>query len=104
MACEAQYKGKGKWYQGTVKFIHEDGFVDVEYDDGERDFGLAPRCVVAVRPTKSEISRRLEPPAEGDQVEGNYRGKGKWYPGKITRDRQDGTFDISYDDGESGRR
>ena len=38
------------------------------------------------------------------QVEGNYRGKGKWYPGKITRDRRDGTFDIAYDDGESETR
>jgi len=41
---------------------------------------------------------RLE---EGSKVEVNYRGQGKWYPGKIVRDRGDGTFDIAYDDGES---
>ena len=34
-------------------------------------------------------------------MEANYRGRGKWYPGKVTRDRGDGTFDVSYDDGES---
>ena len=38
--------------------------------------------------------------SKGSKVEGNYRGKGKYYPGKITRVRLNGTFDISYDDGE----
>ena len=38
------------------------------------------------------------------KVEGNYRGRGKWYKGKITRDRGDGTYEISYDDGESETR
>ena len=33
----------------------------------------------------------------GAKVEANYRGKGKWYPGKVSRDRGDGTYDISYD-------
>ena len=41
---------------------------------------------------------------EGSKVEGNYRGRGKWYPGKISRDRGDGTYDIKYDDGESESR
>ena len=41
---------------------------------------------------------------EGDRVEGNYRGRGKWYAGKITRDRDNGTFDIAYDDGETESR
>jgi hypothetical protein len=37
-------------------------------------------------------------------VEANYRGRGKWYKGKVTRDRGDNTFDISYDNGESEMR
>ena len=37
---------------------------------------------------------------EGDKVEGNYRGRGKWYPGKISRVRLNGTYDVDYDDGE----
>ncbi len=37
----------------------------------------------------------------GDKVEANYRGRGKFYAGKIKRDREDGTYDIDYDDGES---
>ncbi|KAJ1409004.1 hypothetical protein B484DRAFT_403358 [Ochromonadaceae sp. CCMP2298] len=37
---------------------------------------------------------------EGDKVEGNYRGRGRWFPGTVDRARRDGTFDINYDDGE----
>ena len=47
-------------------------------------------------------SDRLE---EGDKVEADYRGRGKFYPGKISRDSgQDDTYDISYDDGERETR
>ena len=31
-------------------------------------------------------------------------GRSKFYPGKISRDRRDGTYDISYDDGEHETR
>ncbi len=36
---------------------------------------------------------------EGDKIEADYRGRGKFYPGKISRDRGDDTYDIAYDDG-----
>ena len=34
------------------------------------------------------------------KVEVNYKGKGKYFPGRIKRVRADGTFDVDYDDGE----
>ena len=34
------------------------------------------------------------------KVEGNYRGKGRFYKGVIKRENRDGSFDIDYDDGE----
>ena len=34
------------------------------------------------------------------KVEANYKGKGKFYKGKIARDNRDGTYDITYDDGD----
>ena len=40
----------------------------------------------------------------GTRVEARYRGKSRYYPGKISRVRADGTFDVSYDDGESETR
>ena len=41
---------------------------------------------------------------EGDAVEADYRGRGKFYPGKISRDRGDSSYDIAYDDGERETR
>ena len=38
---------------------------------------------------------------EGTAVEADYKGKGKYYAGKIARVRLNGTFDIDYDDGEN---
>jgi hypothetical protein len=36
----------------------------------------------------------------GSVVEADYRGRGKFFPGKISRVRLNGTYDIDYDDGE----
>jgi hypothetical protein len=37
---------------------------------------------------------------QGQIVEGNYKQSEKWYPGKIT-DVKDGTYSITYDDGDA---
>merc|ERR1712072_311074 len=37
---------------------------------------------------------------EGDVVQAKYRGREKYYPGKIRRDRGEGKYDIAYDGGE----
>ena len=41
--------------------------------------------------------------ARGDKVEARYGGKSKWYKGKIARVNANGTFDVTYDDGDSER-
>ena len=41
---------------------------------------------------------------EGDAVEVRYRGREKYYPGKIRRDRGEGKYDIAYDDGEREKK
>ena len=40
----------------------------------------------------------------GDKVEGNYRGRNRWHPGRISRVRLDGTYDVDYNDGEKEDR
>ena len=42
--------------------------------------------------------------AEGDTVEVRYRGRKRYYPGKISRDCGEGKYDIAYDDGEDEKR
>jgi ankyrin repeat protein len=41
---------------------------------------------------------------EGDTVEVRYRGRKRYYPGKISRDCGEGKYDIAYDDGERETR
>jgi ATP-dependent Clp protease protease subunit len=47
-----------------------------------------------------EINSSSASLSKGALVEANFKGRGKYYPGRISRDRGDGTFDIDYDDGE----
>ena len=38
---------------------------------------------------------------EGDAVEADFRGRGRYYAGKITSVREDGSYDILYEDGDA---
>merc|ERR550537_1468520 len=104
MKVKANYKGKGKFFGGTIKRDNRDGTYDINYDDGDREMGVRE---VDIRAEDSDDDRdrdrgrsrapRLE---EGMKVTANYKGKGKYFGGKIKRDNRDGTYDISYDDGD----
>ena len=59
-----------------------------------------PEELVRVKEGASSSGGRKKPLEEGDKVEGNYKGKGKWYAGRIQKVRLDGTYDIAYNDGE----
>jgi hypothetical protein len=105
MKVEGNYKGKGKWFKGKIRRERPDGTYDIDYEDGESEMRLTADLIRPVQanpsPALGSAHSRLE---EGMKVEGNYRGKGKWFPGKIRRDRGDGTYDINYDDGETEMR
>ena len=59
-----------------------------------------PEELVRVKEGAASSGGRKKPLEEGDKVEGNYKGKGKWYAGRIQKVRLDGTYDIAYNDGE----
>ena len=60
------------------------------------DDALSEMLLAATPRTDGEISAtKLR---EGDEVEARYRGESAYYPGRITRDRGDGSYDINYDD------
>ena len=37
---------------------------------------------------------------EGEEIEANYRRRGKYFPGRVVKDHGDGTYDIDYSDGD----
>merc|ERR1719197_51751 len=97
---EADYRGRGRFSPGKIKSSRGDDTYDIDYDDGERETRVAKRLIRS----KEGGSSSDDKIREGDKVEARYRGREKYYPGKITRDRGDGTYDISYDDGERETR
>ena len=89
---EALYKGKKNWYAGVVDRYNEDaGTYDVTYDDGEVEKGVKQENI-ARAPGDSELE-------VGARIEAKYKGKRKYYPGKVAA-RSGDTYDIDYDDGE----
>ena len=104
---EARYRGRSKFYPGRISRDRGDGTFDVDYDDGEKETRVEESMIRSLEAGPSSPSRdagRAAPMREGDKVEARYRGRSKFYPGKISRDRGDGTFDVDYDDGEKETR
>ena len=68
------------------RFVHTD-------DDGESETRVEARLITALGGGGSDSDRgSSEKLREGDAVEARYRGREKYYPGKIDRDRRDGTY------------
>jgi hypothetical protein len=80
-----------------------DGTFDVDYDDGEFEMKV-PEDLIRVKEAAASSGGRKKTLEEGDKVEGNYKGKGKWYAGRIQKVRLDGSYDIAYNDGEQEMR
>ncbi|CAK4457513.1 unnamed protein product [Aphanomyces euteiches] len=104
---EAQYKGKSKFYPGVISRCRLNGTYDIDYDDGEKETGVAADLIRSKEKsspakkskdeTSDEENKRFK---EGEKIEALYKGKTKYYPGVIARVRSNGTYDVDYDDGE----
>ena len=72
------------------------------YDDGERETRVLEEYI---RP-RGGGGREVSVPKfrRGERVEARYRGRAKYYRGRIARERGDSLYDIDYDDGESETR
>jgi len=101
---EARFKGGKRYYGGSIARAHPDGSADIDYDDGDSE-----RRVPADRIRASNEEETFERESgdqdlqNGDLVEALFRGGRKYYPGKISKVRMDGNFDIEYDDGDFER-
>jgi hypothetical protein len=106
---EARYRGGTKYYPGKITRIGPGGTFDVLYDDGERETGVKRGLIRSKAGSGSPMrggqsgsssSNYDAELREGSVIEADYRGRGKFYAGKITRVRLNGTYDIDYNDGE----
>ena len=93
----------GRWYPGRIARVNLDKSFNVDYDDGEKETRLEAAALVRLVPGVSgkKMAHSPEPPAKlvlGSQVEGNFRGMGRGYPGRIAKVNLDKSFNIDYDD------
>ena len=119
---EADYRGRGRFYPGKISRDRGDDTYDIAYDDGERETRVAKRLIKKKGGSRSPSPKRGRKLREGAKVQARYRmgarveipfdslylfhsgGRSKYYPGRIERDRGDGTYDVFYDDGEKETR
>ena len=79
----------------TGKTIEGGLTLDIAYDDGERETRVAKRLIRKKGGSRSPSPKRgRNKLREGAKVSARYRGRSKYYPGRIERDRGDGTYDI----------
>lgn len=86
----------GKWYAGKITDIQtkdDNKIYAIVYDDGDKETSVP-----------SERLRHILPHKVGAFVECRYRGGRKVFPGRVTADHGDLTYNISYDDGEREAR
>jgi len=98
---EVNYKGKGKWYSGKINKNNGDGTYEIHYDDGDVEYHI-PYNMIRLKEKSFDTPNNISKIkfSENNKVEANFRGRGRWYKGKIIRQRPDNTYDIYYDDGE----
>jgi Ca2+-binding EF-hand superfamily protein len=101
VTVEADCGGKGKWRPGRITRARLNGTFDIDYDDGESEQSV-PRKSIRTTGRRSHSSSSSHLLKVGTAVEANYRGKGRYFPGKISRvHKDDNCYDIDYDDGET---
>lgn len=99
---EARYKGGRRYYKGIVTRAYPDGRCDIRYEDGDSEKRVDPTFIrVAESKANDKHSHKSrERFKRGQRVEARFKGKSKYYPGRILLVNRDGTYDIAYDDGD----
>ena len=87
-------------FGGTIKRDNRDGTYDISYDDGDREMGVREADIEAQDGGGGGGGGgKLR---EGDKVRPVWASR--YYPGRISRDRGDVSYDMDYDDGEQETR
>ncbi|KAE9044794.1 hypothetical protein PR001_g5224 [Phytophthora rubi] len=105
-SVKARHKGGKKLFPGKIKRVHSDGTYDIRYEDGDEEKRVKAENIEATerdeerQPAKGASSSRSKALTVGKKVKARHKNGKRLYPGKISRVRSDGTYDIDYDDGE----
>lgn len=94
---ECNFGGKNKWFSGMVVKVRDDESYDILYDDGDKELRIP---LSRIRPVA--LSEEVDPSAMkvGIAVEVRFKGKHRYYAAKVAKINTDGTYQLSYGDGE----
>jgi hypothetical protein len=103
---QAEYRGKGRWYDGQVKsFEKENGTYTIVYDDDDEEKGVLPIRVRLISKARPESKFQI-----GNNVEALYYSGKTWYKGEIKAApvysdvKSSYVYDIVYEDGEKEKQ
>jgi hypothetical protein len=91
---EARHGGQGKFFPGKIAASHGNDKYDVTYEDGDQEKTVS-RCRIRQKGDKARESL-----SEGETVDVRHGGGKKYFPGKIDKVNDDGSYSILYDDGD----
>ncbi len=105
---EGNYRGYGRWLKGKISYVNMGGTYNVQYNDGDKETGVSPSYLRLSVNTSKEPPKRtvlfddsdVDEFGPGDEIESNFKGRGRWFRGKIDTVNKDRTYDILYDDGD----
>jgi hypothetical protein len=113
---EADCRGKGRWYDGTVEWIDADSgachirYADGDYEEWVRSDSIRPTVGAARSPSSSSSqSASATTPSgarsgasaaflEGQEVDANYMGQGPMSRARVVGVHPGDRYDVEYDD------
>eukprot|EP01041_Mallomonas_annulata_P000208 gene208-376_t len=100
-SVKARNGSMGDPLTGVIRRKNLDGTYDIDYSDGRTEFGvpvdlISKALVIDNNNGNGKSENTLE---VGTRVEAPYQGGARYFAGVVSRQRLNGTFDITYDDG-----
>ena len=89
---KAKCDGWIQFYSGQITRVNSDGTYNIKFEDGERKRGVTESQIEKITATQQR--------KKGDVVKAKCSGWSKCYVGEITCVNDNGTYDITFEDGE----
>merc|ERR1712166_895093 len=114
---EAKCLGWDRHYPGKITKINLDGTYNIAFEDGEKRKSVNEDCMIESFDAEEDdddddrsrnrnrrdrnSSTRIKERRVGDRIEAKCTGWVIHFPGKITKVNSDGTFGVTFEDGEN---
>ena len=91
---EAKCSNWTKWFSGNITQVNSDGTYNISFEDGDKVKNMNPEQIRFPAEAPAAIYKH------GARVQAKCRGWTKHFPGNVTSVNEDGTYNISFEDGD----